>query len=99
MARVHRDGQKRPVHIYRYVRESVHMSLSDRNSFLATGMMDEKVYQRQIQKIGLSSSLMDDTGTSKGGKDGDSFTHAEVYIIMLRAFRALMSHSYEIYFD
>ncbi|CCG83171.1 putative DsDNA-dependent ATPase [Taphrina deformans PYCC 5710] len=44
MARVHRDGQKRPVFIYR---------------FLTTGMIDEKIYQRQVTKQGLSDSLMD----------------------------------------
>lgn len=44
MARVHRDGQKRPVYIYR---------------FLTTGMIDEKIFQRQVTKQGLSDSLMD----------------------------------------
>lgn len=51
MARIHRDGQKRPVFIYR---------------FLTTGMIDEKIYQRQVTKQGLSDSLMDSkaAGTS-----------------------------------
>lgn len=44
MARVHRDGQKRPVFIYR---------------FLTTGMIDEKIYQRQVTKQSLSDTLMD----------------------------------------
>lgn len=44
MARVHRDGQKRPVHIYR---------------LLTTGTMDEKIYQRQITKQGLADTFMD----------------------------------------
>ncbi|KAJ7048171.1 P-loop containing nucleoside triphosphate hydrolase protein [Mycena amicta] len=38
MARCHRDGQKRPVHIYR---------------FLTAGAIDEKIFQRQVTKQGL----------------------------------------------
>ena len=37
MARVWRDGQKKMVHIYR---------------FMTTGTIDEKIYQRQITKLG-----------------------------------------------
>lgn len=44
MARIHRDGQKRPVYIYR---------------LLTTGTMDEKIYQRQITKQGLADTFMD----------------------------------------
>jgi DNA repair and recombination protein RAD54B len=44
MARVHRDGQKHPVKIYR---------------FLMAGGMDEKIYQRQITKTGLADSVVD----------------------------------------
>lgn len=44
MARVHRDGQKRSVFIYR---------------LLTTGTMDEKIYQRQITKQGLADTFMD----------------------------------------
>ncbi|KAF8920583.1 SNF2 family N-terminal domain-containing protein [Mucidula mucida] len=40
MARCHRDGQKRPVFIYR---------------FLTAGTIDEKIFQRQITKLGLSN--------------------------------------------
>ncbi|KAH0589308.1 hypothetical protein H2248_005070 [Termitomyces sp. 'cryptogamus'] len=47
MARCHRDGQKRPVYIYR---------------FLTAGTIDEKIYQRQVTKLGLSSSLMESVG-------------------------------------
>ncbi|CDU25206.1 related to RAD54-DNA-dependent ATPase of the Snf2p family [Sporisorium scitamineum] len=43
MARIHRDGQKKPCYIYR---------------LLLSGTMDEKIYQRQISKLGLSDSLM-----------------------------------------
>lgn len=44
MARVHRDGQKRPVYVYR---------------LLTTGAMDEKIFQRQITKQSLAESFMD----------------------------------------
>ena len=45
MARVWRDGQKKTVHIYR---------------LLCTGTIDEKIYQRQITKIGLSRQMVDE---------------------------------------
>ncbi|KAI0093328.1 SNF2 family N-terminal domain-containing protein [Irpex rosettiformis] len=54
MARIHRDGQKRPVYIYR---------------FLTAGSIDEKIYQRQVTKLGLS-----DCNNSKS----DSFTRKEL---------------------
>jgi DNA repair and recombination protein RAD54B len=44
MARIHRDGQKRPVKIYR---------------MLMAGGMDEKIYQRQVSKTGLADSVVD----------------------------------------
>jgi DNA repair and recombination protein RAD54B len=44
MARIHRDGQKKPVRIYR---------------LLVAGAMDEKVWQRQVTKLGLADSVMD----------------------------------------
>ena len=44
MARVHRDGQKNPVKIYR---------------FMMAGGMDEKIYQRQVTKTGLADSVVD----------------------------------------
>ncbi|EPQ64517.1 hypothetical protein BGT96224_1383B [Blumeria graminis f. sp. tritici 96224] len=44
MARIHRDGQKKPVKIYR---------------FLLGGGIDEKIYQRQITKMGLADSIVD----------------------------------------
>ncbi|KAL4240145.1 DNA repair and recombination protein rad54b [Mactra antiquata] len=49
MARVWRDGQKNIVHIYR---------------LLTTGSIEEKVYQRQISKQGLSGAIMDTRDTS-----------------------------------
>ncbi|XP_072324135.1 DNA repair and recombination protein RAD54B isoform X2 [Scyliorhinus torazame] len=44
MARVWRDGQRRPVHIYR---------------LLTTGTIEEKIYQRQISKQSLSGTVVD----------------------------------------
>ncbi|CAL1529863.1 unnamed protein product, partial [Lymnaea stagnalis] len=44
MARVWRDGQKGKVHIYR---------------LLTVGTIEEKIYQRQISKQGLSGAVMD----------------------------------------
>lgn len=55
MARIFRDGQKRPVYIYR---------------FLTTGTIDEKIFQRQLTKHGLSSTVLDlDTVPDKFSKD------------------------------
>ncbi|WVQ85306.1 hypothetical protein IAT38_007471 [Cryptococcus sp. DSM 104549] len=61
MARIHRDGQKRPVYIYR---------------FLTTNAIDEKIYQRQITKTGLSDQMMDQAQTANESKD--SFSAAEL---------------------
>lgn len=47
MARIHRDGQKNKCVIYR---------------FLMAGGIDEKIWQRQITKIGLASNVMDQKG-------------------------------------
>ncbi|CDK26435.1 unnamed protein product [Kuraishia capsulata CBS 1993] len=44
MARVHRDGQKKPVYVYR---------------LLTTGCLDEKIFQRQMMKLNLSSKFLD----------------------------------------
>ncbi|EPT02698.1 hypothetical protein FOMPIDRAFT_1160247 [Fomitopsis schrenkii] len=60
MARIHRDGQKRPVFIYR---------------FLTAGAIDEKIYQRQVTKLGLSDSLMGNGGESS---KSDSFTRKDL---------------------
>ncbi|KZO94503.1 hypothetical protein CALVIDRAFT_556302 [Calocera viscosa TUFC12733] len=61
MARIHRDGQKKPVHIYR---------------FLTAGTIDEKIYMRQVIKMGLSNSLMAADGDGKSKVD--SFSPAEL---------------------
>ncbi|KAI5287043.1 helicase [Ascosphaera aggregata] len=44
MARIHRDGQKRHCRIYRFVLK---------------GALEEKIWQRQITKVGLADSVMD----------------------------------------
>ena len=53
MARVWRDGQKRIVRIYR---------------FLTTGTIEEKIFQRQISKQGLSGAVVDSKDLHTGGK-------------------------------
>lgn len=65
MARIHRDGQKRPVFIYR---------------LLTSGTIDEKIFQRAITKMGLSESLIGGAGigNSSNGAKGDSFSQSEV---------------------
>eukprot|EP01063_Lacrimia_lanifica_P035548 TRINITY_DN6804_c0_g1_i1.p1 TRINITY_DN6804_c0_g1~~TRINITY_DN6804_c0_g1_i1.p1 ORF type:complete len:1079 (+),score=461.67 TRINITY_DN6804_c0_g1_i1:49-3285(+) len=50
MGRVWRDGQRKKVFIYR---------------LLTTGSIEEKVYQRQVSKQGLSANVMDATDKSK----------------------------------
>ncbi|KAF8626841.1 hypothetical protein AX15_004671 [Amanita polypyramis BW_CC] len=59
MARCHRDGQTRSVIIYR---------------LLTTGTIDEKIYQRQVTKLGLSGSLIGDTSKSRN----DTFTRNDL---------------------
>jgi DNA repair and recombination protein RAD54B len=49
MARIHRDGQKLPCKIYR---------------FLVQGGLDEKIYQRQIMKMGLANAVVDNKASS-----------------------------------
>lgn len=51
MARVHRDGQKRPCYIYR---------------MLTQGAMDEKIFQRQVSKTGLADSIVDGKSSASG---------------------------------
>lgn len=61
MARIHRDGQKKVSYIYR---------------LLLSGTMDEKIFQRQLSKTGLSNALMgSNDGTSKAAED---FSPAEL---------------------
>ncbi|KAG5365750.1 DNA repair and recombination protein [Yarrowia sp. B02] len=56
MARIHRDGQKKPVYIYR---------------LLTTGCIDEKIFQRQTIKTGLASSLIEGTEEADTFSDED----------------------------
>jgi DNA repair and recombination protein RAD54B len=49
MARIHRDGQKLPVKIYR---------------FLVQGGIDEKIYQRQVMKMGLANAVVDNKASA-----------------------------------
>ncbi|KAG8956424.1 helicase [Tulasnella sp. 408] len=64
MARIHRDGQKRPVFIYRLV---------------TAGSIDEKIFQRQVTKIGLSDSLMATQATETSDKASkDDFTPSQL---------------------
>ncbi|KAK5130502.1 hypothetical protein LTR08_001982 [Meristemomyces frigidus] len=51
MARVHRDGQKRPCFIYRMVTQ---------------GALDEKIFQRQVSKTGLADSIVDGKSGASG---------------------------------
>ncbi|KAJ3227576.1 helicase [Clydaea vesicula] len=51
MARIWRDGQKKEVFIYR---------------FITTGTIEERIFQRQVTKLGLSDSIMDDKSTTDG---------------------------------
>lgn len=49
MARIHRDGQKHPCKIYR---------------LLTRGALDEKIYQRQVSKLSLADSVVDNKTSS-----------------------------------
>ncbi|CAI6336526.1 unnamed protein product [Periconia digitata] len=49
MARIHRDGQKRPCKVYR---------------FLVQGGLDEKIFQRQIMKMGLANAVVDNKASA-----------------------------------
>ena len=51
MARIHRDGQKRPCFIYR---------------MLTQGALDEKIFQRQVSKTGLADSIVDSKNSVSG---------------------------------
>ena len=53
MARIWRDGQKRTCHIYR---------------LLTTGLIDEKIYQRQLYKQDLTGFVGESKGAKQTGK-------------------------------
>mmetsp|Transcript_26300 Transcript_26300/g.43079 ORF Transcript_26300/g.43079 Transcript_26300/m.43079 type:complete len:716 (+) Transcript_26300:238-2385(+) len=56
MGRVWRDGQRKKVYIYR---------------FLATGSLEEKIYQRQITKQSLSSVVIDENSDAERNFSAD----------------------------
>ncbi|KAA1065260.1 helicase [Puccinia graminis f. sp. tritici] len=64
MARIWRQGQQKPCHIYR---------------FLTTGTIDECIFQRQVTKIGLATDLMSapKAGEETAG-GGNTFTKSEL---------------------
>ncbi|PYI22991.1 hypothetical protein BO99DRAFT_352046 [Aspergillus violaceofuscus CBS 115571] len=57
MARIHRDGQKRPCRIYR---------------ILLKGSLEEKIWQRQVTKLGLADSVMTTTAAAATTTASDS---------------------------
>jgi len=59
MARIWRDGQKKSCYIYR---------------LFTTGTIDEKVYQRQICKDGLSTMLMTEAGEAEASEMRESLS-------------------------
>ncbi|CAK5281379.1 unnamed protein product [Mycena citricolor] len=63
MARCHRDGQKRPVFIYR---------------LLTAGTIDEKIYQRQVTKLGLSNCKSVPFIASGDSSKSDSFSRKDL---------------------
>ncbi|KAJ5780023.1 SNF2-related protein [Penicillium paradoxum] len=73
MARIHRDGQKRPCRIYRV---------------LLKGSLEEKIWQRQVTKLSLADSVMQDK--SNGGAQ---FSAAELRdLFRLDEERACQTH-------
>ena len=68
MARIYRDGQKRDVHIYR---------------LLTTGTIEEKMFQRQVMKQGLSS-LVESTS-------GVKFSREELKVTVFQAIFRLLT--------
>ncbi|WFD33164.1 helicase [Malassezia sp. CBS 17886] len=65
MARIHRDGQQKPCYTYR---------------LLLAGSMDEKIYQRQSIKMGLSDSLVGSTASAPADASSavNSFSQEEL---------------------
>jgi hypothetical protein len=82
--RIHRDGQKRQCVSSRDSRQpSLKLIPSETVQviyrFLTTGTLDEKIYQRQITKIGLSTSLMDNgKNANTEAAKANAFTRSEV---------------------
>lgn len=73
MARIWRDGQKKDVKLYRlltYVapakcgEEAKKRAVNSVASMHSTGSIEEKIWQRQIMKTGLSDAIVDDNASS-----------------------------------
>jgi DNA repair and recombination protein RAD54B len=72
MARIHRDGQKRPCRIYRV---------------LLKGSLEERIWQRQVTKLGLADSVM------QKSNGGSQFSAAELKdLFRLDEERACQTH-------
>ncbi|WFD34720.1 helicase [Malassezia cuniculi] len=71
MARIHRDGQMKPCFIYR---------------MLLSGSIDEKIYQRQLTKMGLSDTLIGE------GTAGDSFSQEDLRDIFMLEDTKCLTH-------
>ena len=67
MARIWRDGQKRSVHIYR---------------LLTTGTIEEKIFQRQMLKQGLSESVVEGPGAAAQARG--HFTRDQLKVIVIK---------------
>jgi DNA repair and recombination RAD54-like protein len=61
-ARVWRDGQKKPTWIYR---------------FLTTGMLDEKIFQRQLVKNEMGRTVLDDAMGGEDDNASESVSHSK----------------------
>ncbi|KAF9467257.1 SNF2 family N-terminal domain-containing protein [Collybia nuda] len=76
MARCHRDGQKRPVYIYRFLTAgAIDGNLNISNKAYEIQKHTEKIYQRQVTKLGLSNSLM---GSDPTSSKSDSFSRKDL---------------------
>lgn len=69
MARVWRDGQKKNVFLYRLLTAGNFPSTKENNLYLHVffnfvGTIEEKIYQRQLSKLGLSGAVVDPEATN-----------------------------------
>ena len=64
MARIWRRGQNKTVHIYR---------------FLSTGTIDEKIYQRQVKKLEMNTSVFNDKKSNTHGLSNEDLK--DIFII------------------
>lgn len=70
MARIWRDGQKRTVQIYRLTLIPIFKKIIFRTNWdfrlLTTGTIEEKIFQRQVLKQGLSGAVVDARDSTQG---------------------------------